>query len=91
MRGAGDLFTAEVEINYAPLSARNSLTRGHTQDEINRYSSAAVSTRGRYLPPDSTSKERPLYLHVQAADRPSVDCKSLYLDYSPKPNGSTPV
>ncbi|XP_014670228.1 PREDICTED: uncharacterized protein LOC106811194 isoform X2 [Priapulus caudatus] len=74
---ANDLFVAEVDINNVPMAARNILTRGHTQDEINKYSGAAVSTRGRYMAPGDREKnnmgERPLFLHISGPNQESID------------------
>ncbi|XP_054712043.1 KH homology domain-containing protein 4-like [Uloborus diversus] len=72
-----DLITAEVDINDAPISARNLLTRGHKQEEICKLSGAAISTRGRYMTPEerqsiATPECRPLYLNVQATTHVAV-------------------
>lgn len=73
-RSSGDLFTTEVEINDAPLPARNVLTKGIFQEEICRSTRAVMSTRGRYMSAaekmNASSGDRALYLHIQA---PTVD------------------
>uniref|UniRef100_A0A2R5L4B9 KH homology domain-containing protein 4 n=1 Tax=Ornithodoros turicata TaxID=34597 RepID=A0A2R5L4B9_9ACAR len=73
-RNSGDLFTTEVEINDAPLAARNVLTKGLFQEEICRTTRAVLSTRGRYMnnveKMNASSAERPLYIHIQA---PHID------------------
>lgn len=71
-------LTSEFDINDAPLSARNLLTRGHIQDEITQISGCAVTTRGRYMTTVERLKntnERALYLYIQGPNKASLDSK----------------
>ncbi|XP_075535722.1 uncharacterized protein LOC142571337 isoform X3 [Dermacentor variabilis] len=76
-RSSGDLFTTEVEINDAPLPARNVLTKGIFQEEICRSTGAVMSTRGRYMSGmeklNSGSGDRALYLHIQASTVDAIE------------------
>ncbi|XP_023317783.1 trithorax group protein osa-like isoform X2 [Trichogramma pretiosum] len=71
-----EMFTTEFEINETPHSARTLLTKGYVQDEINSFSGATVSTRGRFMTEQEKIRcphERPLYLFIQGHSKQNVD------------------
>ncbi|EFN86500.1 extensin isoform X2 [Harpegnathos saltator] len=72
----GETYTWEFEINETPPSARTLLTKGYIQDEINSFSGATVSTRGRFMTEQEKLRcpnERPLYLYIQGHTKHNVD------------------
>ncbi|XP_012282033.1 extensin-2 isoform X2 [Orussus abietinus] len=71
-----ETYTTEFEINETPPSARTLLTKGYIQDEINNFSGATVSTRGRFMTEQEKLRcpnERPLYLYVQGHTKHNID------------------
>ncbi|XP_035726475.1 extensin-like isoform X1 [Vespa mandarinia] len=72
---SGETYTSEFEINEIPPSARTLLTKGYTQDKINFFSKATVSTRGRFMTEQEKlhcPNERPLYLYIQGHSKHNV-------------------
>ncbi|XP_066590962.1 uncharacterized protein [Prorops nasuta] len=72
----GETYVSEFEINETPPSARTLLTKGYIQDEINSFSGATVSTRGRFMTKQEKQRcpnERPLYLYIQGHSKHNVD------------------
>ncbi|XP_043277485.1 extensin-like isoform X2 [Venturia canescens] len=72
----GELYSTEFEINETLPSARTLLTKGYVQDEINHFSGATVSTRGRFMTEAEKKRcpnERPLYLFVQGQNKLNID------------------
>ncbi|XP_034940566.1 extensin-like isoform X2 [Chelonus insularis] len=71
-----EVFTTEFEINETSPSARTLLTKGYIQDEINNFSGATVSTRGRFMTEQEKLRcpnERPLYLYIQGHTKHNID------------------
>ncbi|XP_033214055.1 extensin-like [Belonocnema kinseyi] len=71
-----EMYTTEFEINETPPTARTLLTKGYIQDEINGFSGATVSTRGRFMTEPEKQRctnERPLYLYIQGHTKRSID------------------
>ncbi|XP_015590574.1 extensin isoform X2 [Cephus cinctus] len=71
-----DTYTTEFEINEIPPSARTLLTKGYIQDEINNFSGATVSTRGRFMTEQEKLRcpnEHPLYLYIQGHTKHNID------------------
>ncbi|XP_063990671.1 uncharacterized protein LOC135169529 isoform X3 [Diachasmimorpha longicaudata] len=73
---SSEIFTTEFDINETPPSARTLLTKGYIQDEINNFSGATVSTRGRFMTEADkvhSPTERPLYLYIQGHNKRNID------------------
>ncbi|XP_069561849.1 KH homology domain-containing protein 4-like [Brachyistius frenatus] len=70
-----EMVVTEVDINDVPLTCRDLLTKGKTQEEIRQFSGAVVSTKGHYMNGTEKGKagQRPLYLHVVGKSQEHVN------------------
>ena len=70
-------YIAKIDINNLPLSARTYLTQVGVQENVNKETGAAVSTKGQYLLADETkpldSIEKQLHLFIQSPFKEKTD------------------
>ncbi|KAG0312188.1 hypothetical protein BGZ97_011377 [Linnemannia gamsii] len=75
-----DEFFKDIDIN--DVKHRYILTKGSVQTQIQRDTTADVTTRGKYYPDRSmaTEKDPPLYLHVTAMTQEALDLALQKID-----------
>ncbi|KAG0378717.1 hypothetical protein BGX24_003004 [Mortierella sp. AD032] len=75
-----DEFFKDIDIN--DVKHRYILTKGSVQTQIQRDTTADVTTRGKYYPDRSmaTEKDPPLYLHVAAMTQEALDLALQKID-----------
>ncbi|OAQ25840.1 hypothetical protein K457DRAFT_752809 [Linnemannia elongata AG-77] len=75
-----DEFFKDIDIN--DVKHRYILTKGSVQTQIQRDTTADVTTRGKYYPDRSmaTEKDPPLYLHVTALTQEALDLALQKID-----------
>ncbi|KAF9911063.1 hypothetical protein EC991_004936 [Linnemannia zychae] len=75
-----DEFFKDIDIN--DVKHRYILTKGSVQTQIQRDTTADVTTRGKYYPDRSmaTEKDPPLYLHVTAVTQEALDLALQKID-----------
>lgn len=72
-----EIFVAKVDINDLPAPTRAHLVQVQVQDQVNKLTAAAISTRGHYLPPTDKKKcegiDKQLHLYIQSPLKLNVD------------------
>ncbi|CAG8512473.1 13763_t:CDS:10 [Acaulospora morrowiae] len=88
-------FVQDIVIN--DCKNRYTLTKGATQQQIQKETGADVTTRGKYYPDKllATEKDPPLYLHVTASTKESLDAaikkigELMEQSFTPAPSSQT--
>lgn len=89
-------FTTDITIN--DCKNRYLLTKGSTQQMIQKETGADVTTRGKYYPDKqlATEKDPPLFLHVTASTREALNAavkkinELMEQSFTPAPPSTTP-
>ncbi|CAG8513455.1 7065_t:CDS:10 [Rhizophagus irregularis] len=89
-------FTTDITIN--DCKNRYLLTKGSTQQTIQKETGADVTTRGKYYPDKqlATEKDPPLFLHVTASTREALNAavkkinELMEQSFTPAPPSTTP-
>ncbi|CAG8800236.1 8935_t:CDS:2, partial [Racocetra persica] len=89
-------FTHDITIN--DCKNRYLLTKGATQQQIQKETGADVTTRGKYYPDKllATEKDPPLYLHVTASTKEALNAainkisELMEQTFTPAPSTPTP-